>query len=335
MTRVPESNEPPAISLRGVAKRYGADRALEPTDLDVRDGEFFCLLGPSGCGKTTTLNLIGGFVEPTQGEIWIRGERVDRVPPHRRNVNTVFQSYALFPHMTVRDNVGFGLKMARVAKPAAVERVARALRLVGLEEFEGRYPGQLSGGQQQRVAVARALVYVTHDQEEAMTMGDRIAVMNAGQVVQVGAPREVYERPRSRFVADFIGESNFLPIRVEDARTGALVLADGRPLPPATVPENARSGSLMVRPEAIRLDADEPSGRALPATVDASSFVGSYTRVVVVCEGVDAPVTAALHGTDRSSEHELRPGTRVWVSWPREEAVVLEEEIPEQEENEQ
>ncbi|MDQ3995304.1 MAG: ABC transporter ATP-binding protein [Actinomycetota bacterium] len=374
MTRVPESNEPPAISLRGVAKRYGADRALEPTDLDVRDGEFFCLLGPSGCGKTTTLNLIGGFVEPTQGEIWIRGERVDRVPPHRRNVNTVFQSYALFPHMTVRDNVGFGLKMARVAKPAAVERVARALRLVGLEEFEGRYPGQLSGGQQQRVAVARALVnepavllldeplgaldlklrkrlqieltqiqrdvgttfvYVTHDQEEAMTMGDWIAVMNAGQVVQVGAPREVYERPRSRFVADFIGESNFLPIRVEDARTGALVLADGRPLPPATVPQNARSGSLMVRPEAIRLDADEPSGRALPATVDASSFVGSYTRVVVVCEGVDAPVTAALHGTDRSSEHELRPGTRVWVSWPREEAVVLEEEIPEQEENEQ
>jgi spermidine/putrescine transport system ATP-binding protein len=208
------STPSPAISLRGVTKRYGSQVALTPTDLDIGEGEFFCLLGPSGCGKTTTLNLIGGFIAPTAGEISIRGRRVDRLPPHRRSVNTVFQSYALFPHMTVRDNVGFGLRMARVPKSESSERIGEALQLVGLEAFGDRLPAQLSGGQQQRVAVARALVnrpavllldeplgaldlklrkrlqielsqihrdvgttfvYVTHDQEEAMSMATRIA----------------------------------------------------------------------------------------------------------------------------------------------------------------
>src|SRR5436189_1956570 len=148
----------PGIELRGVSKKYGHQTALEPTELEIRDGEFFCLLGPSGCGKTTTLNLIGGFVAPTQGTIWIQGQRVDRLPPHKRNVNTVFQSYALFPHMTVRDNVAFGLKMARVDRRETATRVSEALVLVGLEEFGDRMPAQHSGGQQQRVAVARALV---------------------------------------------------------------------------------------------------------------------------------------------------------------------------------
>src|SRR5438034_1951641 len=244
----------PGISLREVSKRYGTQDALLPTDLEIRDGEFFCLLGPSGCGKTTTLNLVGGFVAPTQGTIWIQGQRVDRLPPHKRNVNTVFQSYALFPHMTVRDNVAFGLRMARVEKREAAVRVAEALVLVGLEEFGDRLPGQLSGGQQQRVAVARALVrrpavllldeplgaldlklrkrlqvelaqihrevgttfvYVTHDQEEAMAMADRIAVLRAGRIEQTGAPDEIYSRPRSRFVADFIGESNFFDVSTD------------------------------------------------------------------------------------------------------------------------
>src|SRR5919206_2006597 len=251
------------IALRGVSKRYGAHTALQPTDLEIRDGEFFCLLGPSGCGKTTTLNLIGGFVAPSQGTVWIRGQRVDRLPPHKRNVNTVFQSYALFPHMTVRDNVGFGLKMARVDKKEAASRAAEALVLVGLEEFGDRLPGQLSGGQQQRVAVARALVrrpavllldeplgaldlklrkrlqvelsqihrevgttfvYVTHDQEEAMAMADRIAVMNLGVIEQLGTPLEIYRRPTSRFVADFIGDANFLDAIVEG---DVAVLRDG------------------------------------------------------------------------------------------------------------
>src|ERR671939_390646 len=243
----------PAIAFRGVSKRYGSQVALQPTELTIEEGEFFCLLGPSGCGKTTTLNLVGGFVAPSAGEILIRDRRVDRLPPHRRPVNTVFQSYALFPHMTVRDNIAFGLRMARVPKQDAGTRVAEALELVGLEHLGDRLPGQLSGGQQQRVAVARALVnrpavllldeplgaldlklrkrlqvelsqihrdvgttfvYVTHDQEEAMSMATRIAVMNEGRVEQIGAPAEIYHRPRSRFVADFIGESNFIDVEV-------------------------------------------------------------------------------------------------------------------------
>src|SRR2546421_9425873 len=217
-------SDAPAIAFRGVAKRYGTQEALQPTDLDIQEGEFFCLLGPSGCGKTTTLNLVGGFVAPTSGEILIRGANVNRLPPYRRAVNTVFQNYALFPHMTVRDNVGFGLKMAGTAKRDAGGRIEEALALVGLDEFSERMPAQLSGGQQQRAAVARALVnrpavllldeplgaldlklrkrlqvelaqihreigttfvYVTHDQEEAMSMATRLAVMNEGQAAQV------------------------------------------------------------------------------------------------------------------------------------------------------
>src|SRR3989475_3063185 len=245
------SAQHPAITISGVTKRYGNQTALDRTDLEIAEGEFFCLLGPSGCGKTTTLNLIGGFVNPSSGEIYIRDRRVDRLPPHRRSVNTVFQSYALFPHMTVRANVGFGLKMARVPAAESRDRIEEALRLVGLEEFGDRLPGLLSGGQQQRVAVARALVnrpavllldeplgaldlklrqrlqvelaqihrevgttfvYVTHDQEEAMSMADRIGVMNLGQLIQVGTPGEIYTHPNVRFVADFIGDSNFLEV---------------------------------------------------------------------------------------------------------------------------
>src|SRR5437667_12043920 len=245
---------PAAIELRGVTKRYGAQQALSPIDLEIAEGEFFCLLGPSGCGKTTTLNLIGGFVAPTTGAILIRDKPVARLPPHRGPVNTVFQSYALFPHMSVRGNVAFGLKMARVPKAEAASRVEEALHLVGLDQHGDRLPGQLSGGQQQRVAVARALVnrpavllldeplgaldlklrkrlqvelaqihreigttfvYVTHDQEEAMSMADRIGVMNLGQLIQVGTPGEIYTHPNVRFVADFIGDSNFFEAIVD------------------------------------------------------------------------------------------------------------------------
>src|SRR5581483_7608205 len=262
-----EARDRAGISLRRVTKRYGSRVAVAELDLDIRDGEFFCLLGPSGCGKTTTLNLIGGFVAPTTGSILIRGEPVERLPPHRRPVNTVFQSYALFPHMTVRDNVAFGLKRARVPKAEAGPRVDEALALVGLEQHGDRLPGQLSGGQQQRVAVARALVnrpavllldeplgaldlklrqrlqvelaqihrdvgttfvYVTHDQEEAMSMATRIAVMADGRIQQIGTPSEIYYRPHSRFVADFIGESNFLPVSTEGGRVR---LTDGRAVP--------------------------------------------------------------------------------------------------------
>jgi spermidine/putrescine transport system ATP-binding protein len=340
--RIPVAETPPepAISLRGVSKRYGRETAVHPLDLDIGEGEFFCLLGPSGCGKTTTLNLIGGFVSASSGAIRIRGRQVDSLPPYARDVNTVFQSYALFPHMTVADNVGFGLKMARIPKPERAARVADALALVGLEELGRRRPGALSGGQQQRVAVARALVnrpavllldeplgaldlklrkrlqlelaqihrevgtvfvYVTHDQEEALALADRIAVMRGGRIEQVGTPREIYSRPHSRFVADFIGESNFFP-----ASLGG---------------EAAAQGLVMVRPEAIAIST---AGSGLVrGEVLHSSFLGNRTRVAVRCDGHAEPVLVEVHGGDAVSLERLRPGQPVGLAWEPEAAVPI------------
>jgi spermidine/putrescine ABC transporter ATP-binding subunit len=338
-----------------VSKSYGRQSALRELHLEIPEGEFFCLLGPSGCGKTTTLNLIGGFVAPSAGAIFIRGTRVDALPPHRRDVNTVFQSYALFPHMTVRDNVGFGLKMARVDRREREVRVGDALAMVGLEQFKDRFPAQLSGGQQQRVAVARALVnkpavllldeplgaldlklrkrlqlelaqihrevgsvfvYVTHDQEEALALADRIAVMHRGRIEQIGTPREVYSQPRSRFVADFIGESNFFPLDLVRERAGD-----------AALPRSAGgAGSVvMVRPEAIRIAFDDEPG-FVRGEVLHSSFLGNCTRVAVACEENSEPVLAELHGRGAESLDRLTPGQRVSLSWERDAAVVIEEE---------
>jgi spermidine/putrescine transport system ATP-binding protein len=368
---------PSAISLRGVSKRYGTQLALAPTDLEIAEGEFFCLLGPSGCGKTTTLNLIGGFVAPTSGEILIRDGRVDRLPPHRRPVNTVFQSYALFPHMTVRDNVAFGLKMARVPKQEAGGRVAEALELVGLEHLGDRLPGQLSGGQQQRVAVARALVnrptvllldeplgaldlklrkrlqvelsqihrdvgttfvYVTHDQEEAMSMATRIAVMNDGRVEQIGVPSEIYHRPRSRFVADFIGESNFLEVELGGSGNGVVRLRDGTPVPGrrGEADPGAARAALMVRPESVRISTqpDGPPGPGLKGRVLQTSFLGNQTRVAVACEAVDAPILASLFGRDQVGQRDLRLDMEVTLWWEPDDAVLLPETDSETEQEE-
>ena len=337
------------IDLRGVVKRYGAQIALRGLDLQIRDGEFFCLLGPSGCGKTTTLNLIGGFVPPSEGQIWIGGRRIDDLPPHKRNVNTVFQNYALFPHMNVRENVRFGLKMDRVGRAQSTPRVEQALALVGLEEYGDRMPAQLSGGQQQRVAVARALVkrpavllldeplgaldlklrqrlqielsqihrdvgttfvYVTHDQEEAMSMADRIAVMNDGRIEQLGSPEEVYRRPTSRFVADFIGDSNFFAATVGG---GVAELADGSRVPaaPGTGP-----ATLMVRPEAIRISAEGP----LRGEVVHTSFLGKHVRVALETRASDAPVIVALHDTSALPA----VGDTVGLVWAAADGIVLE-----------
>jgi ABC-type Fe3+/spermidine/putrescine transport system ATPase subunit len=329
----------PAISLRGISKTYGDRPALRGIDLDIADGEFFCLLGPSGCGKTTTLNLIGGFVAPSAGSIHIRGRQVDRLPPHQRDANTVFQSYALFPHMTVEQNVGFGLRMAKVERGAARSRVAEALELVGLADEARRLPAELSGGQQQRVAVARALVnrpavllldeplgaldlklrkrlqlelaeihrevgtvfvYVTHDQHEALALADRIAVMRAGRVEQIGSPSEIYMRPRSRFVAEFIGESNFLP---------------------------APGGTVLVRPEAIAVETGEPTRDGLSGDVQHVSFLGNCTRVTARCDEVATAVTAEVHGAAAIRAAELSPGQTVHLSWPSEAAVRIDEEV--------
>ncbi len=364
------STPPPAITLRGVSKRYGNQTALREMDLEIGEGEFFCLLGPSGCGKTTTLNLIGGFVGPTTGTILIRDQRVDRLPPHKRNVNTVFQSYALFPHMTVRQNVGFGLRMAHVKQAEASGRIEEALALVGLEDYGERLPSQLSGGQQQRVAVARALVnrpavllldeplgaldlklrkrlqvelsqihreigttfvYVTHDQEEAMSVSTMIAVMSDGQIQQSGSPSEIYYRPSNRFVADFIGESNFLEV---EASGGEVRLEDGRAVPCAL---NGWSGgsraTLMVRPESVHVGevADAPEA-SLRGRIVQTSFLGSQTRVAVNCEAVPVPLTAAQFGRERIAARELAPDREVAIWWDKDDAVLLPEENSTQEE---
>jgi spermidine/putrescine transport system ATP-binding protein len=350
-----------AIRLVDVSKQYGTHLALRPTHLEIGEGEFFCLLGPSGCGKTTTLNLIGGFVNPSAGEIWIRDERVDTLPPHRRRVNTVFQSYALFPHMSVRDNVGFGLKMARVPAAESRGRIEEALHLVGLEQFGDRTPGQLSGGQQQRVAVARALVnrpavllldeplgaldlklrhrlqielaqihrdvgttfvYVTHDQEEAMSMATRIAVMSEGAIQQIGTPSEIYYRPRSRFVADFIGESNFLDVSTD---AGKVRLNDGRGVPCSVNGwQGGTRATLMVRPEVVRLFAphEAPDG-AIGGRIVQTSFLGSETRVAIDCDASDVPLTVAQFGRERIAAGELSPDKEVALWWEPDDAVLL------------
>jgi spermidine/putrescine transport system ATP-binding protein len=318
-----------------VVKRFGEVVAVDHVDMRIRDGEFFSMLGPSGCGKTTSLRMIAGFEYPTSGDICLNGQPIGNTPPFQRNVNTVFQSYALFPHMSVRDNVAFGLKMARVPKSEAGTRVAEALHLVGLDEQGDRLPGQLSGGQQQRVAVARALVnrpavllldeplgaldlklrkrlqvelsqihreigttfvYVTHDQEEAMSMATRIAVMNEGRVEQTGEPSEIYYRPTSRFVADFIGESNFIA--------------------------GSSNGSvLMVRPESIHISTEARDG--LKGRVLQTSFLGNQTRVAIACEGVETPVLASLFGRDQVGERDLNPDQEVTLWWEPDDAVQL------------
>ncbi|QYZ71648.1 ABC transporter ATP-binding protein [Neotabrizicola shimadae] len=312
-----------AIEARNVVKAFGAGetavRALDDVSVGIRQGEFFTLLGPSGCGKTTLLRLIAGFEMPTDGLILLDGQDITYLPPNKRPVNTVFQSYALFPHLTVAQNVAFGLEMLGKPKAEVKATTDRMLALVKLEALAGRKTSQLSGGQQQRVALARALapqpkvllldeplsaldlklrkemqielkrlqtetgitfVFVTHDQEEALTMSDRIGVMSAGKLQQVGSPRDIYTRPVNRFVASFIGETNFIPARREG---NGLRLGEGHviPLPAGMSPPEGRALTLTVRPEQVRLcDAAEPE--ALPATVTSLVYFGTDTHCHMV-----------------------------------------------------
>jgi spermidine/putrescine transport system ATP-binding protein len=317
----------PGVELRSVGVHYKGVAAIRGIDLTIRDGEFFSLLGPSGCGKTSTLNVIGGFIEPSTGDVLIQDKSVRHLPPYRRPVNTVFQSYALFPHMTVAENVAFGPRMAGQTGPDVKRRVSESLALVSLAGMEDRRPDQLSGGQQQRVALARALinrpavllldeplgaldlklrkqmqvelsriqrevgitfVYVTHDQEEAMTMSDRIAVMNHGRVEQVGTPEDVYERPANLFVADFIGSSNILHGSLLESTAGiATVQLDAGAIVLATHSHELSTGqrvAVTIRPDDMQLLADNPRNQhanRLIGRVTKVSFLGTYRQVVV------------------------------------------------------
>ena len=330
-----------AVRLDGVTKRYGDVVAVDGIDLEVRDGEFFSMLGPSGSGKTTTLRMIAGFELPTTGRILLHGVDVSNQPPFVRDVNTVFQDYALFPHMTVGDNVAYGLVVRKVAKAERVRRVGEALAMVRLTGYENRRPGQLSGGQRQRVALARALVnrprvllldeplgaldlklreemqielksiqqqvgvtfiYVTHDQEEALTMSDRLAVFNRGRIEQVGAPAEVYERPRTPFVAGFVGTSNLLRGDVARAIVG-------------------ETGTFTVRPEKIRLAAPdavvEPDETSATGRIRSVVYLGPDTRYVVTLDAGSDLVVTQQNLTTSSTDALALDGTPVRLIWKK------------------
>ena len=359
------STRKPIVQLRNVVKRFaGSVTAVDHVSIDIDEGEFFALLGPSGCGKTTLLRMIAGFEIPTAGDIWIDNQPMSGVPPNRRPVNLVFQSYAVFPHMTVVDNVAYGLKVTGTPKAEMAKRVKETLALVKLDGFETRTPNQLSGGQQQRVALARALVkrpkvllldeplsaldaqlreamrlelvklqhtvgitfvLVTHDQHEALSMADRIAVMDRGAVQQVASPAELYEHPNSRFVADFIGKINLLEGTVRGYADGTLVI-DVAHLGQVRVPAaSAVSGavSVAVRPEKINLYATWPGDgvMAFAAKVDHVAYYGNQTHVFVHTEsGIELTVTV-----QNASRHRKVPmlDERVWVGWAPDDALVL------------
>jgi spermidine/putrescine transport system ATP-binding protein len=359
----PGSRGPVAVRLSNVTKTFGEFVAVDDLTLEIAEGEFFSLLGPSGCGKTTTLRMIAGFEEPTRGEISVAGEPVRGVPPYRRPVNTVFQSYAIFPHLNVFDNVAFGLRRAGVKGEELRQRVTEACAMVQLEGFEKRKPGMLSGGQQQRVALARALVnrpkvllldeplgaldlklrkemqlelkslqhevgitfvYVTHDQEEALTMSDRIAVMNEGRVQQVADPSTLYELPKNRFVASFIGQTNVFSGTVVSAsgdrvtlrtRAGAsieAVAAEGDAVEAGSVAHAA------VRPEKVRFGAD--GDNSLPGVVKQVVYLGMSTQYFV---HLKEETTLVLYQQNVHDGAGPREGEEVSVTWDARNCRVL------------
>jgi spermidine/putrescine transport system ATP-binding protein len=360
-TAPPAEPSEPAVELRGVVKRFDDVSAVDGVDLKIRDGEFFSLLGPSGCGKTTTLRMIAGLEFPTEGSIRIHGSEMALQAPNKRPVNTVFQSYALFPHMSVADNIAFGLKMRKVSRDTIRERVAEAVALVRLEGMEDRRPKQMSGGQQQRVALARALVnhpqvllldeplgaldlklrkamqlelkelqervgitfvYVTHDQEEALTMSDRIGVMDGGKLLQVGTPEDIYEHPRTRMVADFIGETNFLPIEVTGGDRARL--EDGDEVLVKTDLGAGTKSTLTVRPE--KMVVVEASDDPPPAT---NQVRGRVNRRVYLGNALSYEIEVGktrvhVRSGNNPNMHRFSDGDAVAVRWDPSASAVLE-----------
>jgi spermidine/putrescine transport system ATP-binding protein len=357
------------VRLVDVVKKFGDAVAVDHIDLEVRSGEFFSLLGPSGCGKTTTLRMIGGFEQPTSGLIELNGEDVTWLPPYRRNVNTVFQNYALFPHLTIFENVAFGLRRKGIGSREIKGRVTEMLHLVELPGYEARKPTQISGGQAQRVALARALInrpavllldeplgaldlklrkqmqvelkriqqevgitfiYVTHDQEEAMTMSDRIAVMNKGRYEQLGDPEGLYERPKTRFVAGFLGISNLLPARIggrADGYATATLGDDTVVRVPAAVAEGDGPVEVGVRPEKIRLHAAgadlAPGANRLGGRIVDASYLGVSTSYIVEADS-GARLTVYEQNVERTEHGSLhRPGDTVQLSWSPDHTFVV------------
>jgi spermidine/putrescine ABC transporter ATP-binding subunit len=357
----------PALELRGLEKRFGELRAVAGIDLAVAPGEFVTLLGPSGCGKTTTLNLIAGFAEPSAGAIVLGGRAIDRLPPFRRNLGVVFQDYALFPHMSVAQNVAFGLRMRGHQRSDVARQVQEALALVKLEGLEQRRPQQLSGGQRQRVALARALVikpqmllldeplsnldlklreemrleitrlqrrlgiatvFVTHDQGEALAMSDRIAVMNAGRIEQIGTPGEIYERPRSRFVAEFIGSINIVPAVVEAPANGAGIVTLATPIGTLFAVSDlplaiGAAVDVAFRPERVALHeraaACDRAQALVPARVAEAVYLGARSEIRLEAGG-----RSILVETPNLREHaRLQPGAMVHAAIAAEDCRVL------------
>jgi spermidine/putrescine transport system ATP-binding protein len=368
------------VRLERVTKLFADVAAVDDLSLDIEEGEFFSLLGPSGCGKTTTLRMIGGFEEPSYGTVYLGGRDVTDLPPYKRDVNTVFQSYALFPHLDVFENVAFGLRRKKVAKDEVTTRVNDALALVEMSGFETRRPPQMSGGQQQRVALARALVnqpkvllldeplgaldlklrkqmqlelkriqqevgitfiYVTHDQEEAMTMSDRLAVMRHGRIEQIGAPEDVYERPATEFVAGFLGASNLLNGQMgASADTTTVVHLDTGSdvvVPTGSVPSDHDDSVLVgVRPEKLRITGDEgeaPSGmNAVSGLLRMATYIGvSHQYKVEGPGGRELTVYVQNLGAERAPQ----PGDKVRLVWRPEHSFVVNPSAPLSEEEEQ
>jgi spermidine/putrescine ABC transporter ATP-binding subunit len=355
----------PEVELIGITKRFGRVTAVDRLDLGVERAEFLAILGPSGCGKTTTLRMIAGLAEPDSGQVVIRGRDVTGEPPHRRGLGMVFQDYALFPHMSVFDNVAFGLRMRRVVEPEIARRVGRALELVRLPDVGERLPRQLSGGQQQRVALARALaiepavllldeplsnldlklrnelrvelkeiqrqvgittIFVTHDQGEALSLSDRVAIMRDGVLEQIGSPLDLYERPRTRFVATFLGEANLFRGHVEPGATGLTMRTeDGYQIPLAGGAPTT-TGEVVVRPEKIMLHTDRRPAPAIEGRIKALTYTGPMIRYYVALPAgavvmVDVP---------QIGRPPIPEGTAVWLAWAPENAVSLDPWAPNQ-----
>jgi putrescine transport system ATP-binding protein len=359
----------PLIRFERVVRRFGAVTAVDDVSLDIREGEFFCLLGPSGCGKTTLMRMLAGFEQPDAGRVLLAGEDLAGTPPHRRPVNMMFQSYALFPHLTVTGNIAFGLKQEGRRKAEIAERVAEMLRLVQLEPCATRYPQQLSGGQRQRVALARALakrpkvllldeplaaldrklreetqfelkeiqarlgttfLVVTHDQHEAMAMADRIAVMDQGRIVQVGAPDEIYEAPASRFVARFVGDVNLLDGRLR-GREGSCLVIDSAVAPEGLFVDSAAAEAgqggavaVAVRPEKMAIHRERPAAErnVLAGEVVDFSYLGDWTMVRVRLDRGET-VRVSRQNASRAMAAPVARGERVYLSFASDAAVVL------------